>query len=143
MQEVLFKAILEQIKNVLTNLQAFIASDVSFSAKIYFNEPFCREYVREILLVQFLKHIAAVTREYSNGIHDPVPYPVLLILSRLGLQFESVAIDYLVTLVDEQFFISDKNGLTCKKELFDLFRESSKVFFDYLFLIRITKFLLD
>ena len=123
----LFKSILEQVKNVLTNLQAFIASDISFSAKVYFNEPFCKQYVREILLIPFLKYVANANGEYSTGAHDPVPYPVLLVLSRLCLQFESVAIDYLITLVDEQFFISDKNETTNKKELFDLFRDSAKV----------------
>lgn len=85
-----------QIKNVLANLQAFIASDVSFSAKVYFNEPFCKEFVRESLLVPYLKFIAQIAKEYSDGSHDPVPYPVLLILSRLCLEFESVSIDYLV-----------------------------------------------
>jgi hypothetical protein len=91
-----FKSITEQIKNVLTNLQAFIASDVSFSAKVHFNEPFCKDYVRERLLVPYLKYIAQVAKEYADGSHDPVPYSLLIILSRLCLEFESVAIDYLV-----------------------------------------------
>ena len=100
-----FRSITEQIKNVLTNLQAFIASDVSFSAKVHFNEPFCKDYVRESLLIPYLKHIASVAKEFSDGSHDPVPYPLLLILTRLCLEFESVSIDYLLTLADEQFFI--------------------------------------
>ena len=91
-----FKTITEQIKNVLTNLQAFIASDVSFSAKVYFNEPFCKDYVRERLLIPYLKHIAQTAKEFSDGSHDPVPYALLLILAKLCLEFESVAIDYLV-----------------------------------------------
>jgi hypothetical protein len=93
-----FKSITEQIKNVLTNLQSFIASDVSFSAKVYFNEPFCKDYVRERLLVPYLKYIAQVAKEYSDGSHDPIPYSLLLILSRLCLEFESVAVDYLVNI---------------------------------------------
>ncbi len=91
-----FKTIVEQIKNVLTNLQAFIASDVSFCAKVYFNEPFCKDYVRERLLVPYLNYIAQTAKEYSDGSHDPVPYSLLLILTKLCLEFESVAIDYLV-----------------------------------------------
>ena len=98
--DLMFKSLIEQIKNVLTNLQAFIASDISFSAKVYFNEPFCKEYVREMLLIAYLKYIAGVTKAYADGSHDPVPYPILLILSRICLEFESVAIDYLVGFVD-------------------------------------------
>jgi hypothetical protein len=92
-----FKLITEQIKNVLTNLQAFIASDISFSAKVHFNEPFCKDFVRERLLVPYLKHIAQTAKEFTDGSHDPVPFALLLILTRLCLEFESVAIDYLVT----------------------------------------------
>lgn len=91
-----FRSLTEQIKNVLANLQAFIASDVSFSAKVHFNEPFCKDYVRERLLVPYLKHIANVAKEYADGLHEPTPYPLILLLSRLCLEFESVAIDYLV-----------------------------------------------
>lgn len=99
MHDGMFKSIIEQIKSVLANLQAFIASDISFSIKIYFNEPFCKDYVRERLLISFLKHVADVTREFADGAHDPLPYATLLILSRLCLEFDSVAIDYLVALI--------------------------------------------
>lgn len=92
-----FKSIVEQIKSVLVNLQAFIATDISFSAKVYFNEPFCKDYVRERLLVPYLKYIAHVCKEFGDGSRDPVPYPLFLILSKLCLEFESVAIDYLVS----------------------------------------------
>jgi hypothetical protein len=63
---------------------------------VYFNDTFCKLYVREVLLVGYLKYIASVAKEYSDGSHDPVPYQVVLILSRICLEFESVAIDYLV-----------------------------------------------
>lgn len=91
-----FRSLTEQIKNVLANMQAFVASDVSFSAKVHFIEPFCKEYVREQLLIPYLKHIGHVAREYADGLHEPTPYPLILVLARLCLEFESVAIDYLV-----------------------------------------------
>jgi hypothetical protein len=94
-----FKTIIDQIKEVLANLQAFMASDISFSAKVHFNEPFCKEQVRENLLVPFLKYIAQVNDEFTDGTHDPVPYPLILIMAKLALEFESVAIDYLVSLI--------------------------------------------
>ena len=101
LHDTMFKSIIEQVKNVLTNLQAFIASDVSFCAKVHFNEPFCKLFVRERLLVPFLRFIAQVAREFADGSHDPVPHALLLILTKLCLEFESVAIDYLVSCVLE------------------------------------------
>lgn len=112
-----FKLICEQIKNVLANLQAFLASDVSFSAKVHFNEPFCKEYVRERLLVPYLKHIAQSAREYAEGLHDPIPYALLLILSRLCLEFESVAVDYLVILTIFFHYVIEKNAQIRFKKL--------------------------
>jgi phosphate starvation-inducible membrane PsiE len=100
LHETTFKSITEQIKNVLVNLQAFIASDISFSAKVHFNEPFCKDYVRERLLVPYLKYIALVCKEFADGSHDPVPYALLLILTKLCLDFESAVIDYLVSSFD-------------------------------------------
>ncbi len=127
LQEAAFKAVVDQIKSVLTNLQAFVASDVSFSAKVCFNEPFCKLYVRERLLVPYLRHIGRTCRQFADGSHDPVPYALLLILTRLCLEFEAVAVDYLLTLADEQFFIGDKADLTKKADLCELFHESAKL----------------
>lgn len=123
-----YKSITEQIKNVLTNLQAFIASDISFSAKVHFNEPFCKDFVRERLLVPYLRHIAQTTKEYADGSHDPVPHALLLILTRLCLEFESVAIDYLVTIFFETFFIhSNINVRIGKLKLKKTYLDDSKI----------------
>jgi hypothetical protein len=92
LHDVIFKSIIEQIKNVLTNLQAFIGSDVSFSAKVHFNEPFCKIYVRENLLIPYLKYIAEFAKEFSVNSSDPA---LLLILTKLCLEFDN-CIDYLV-----------------------------------------------
>jgi hypothetical protein len=95
LHDVIFKSVIEQIKNVLTNLQAFIGSDVSFSAKVHFNEPFCKIYVRENLLVPYLKYIAEFAKEFSVSSSDPA---LLLILTKLCLEFDN-CIDYLVIFV--------------------------------------------
>ncbi len=110
LHEAMFKTIIEQIKNVLINLQAFIASDISFSAKVHFKETFCKDYVREVFLVGYLKYIAIVAKEYGDGSHDPVPHTVLLILSRICLEFESLAIDYLVKCFN--LFTSNSSNLS-------------------------------
>lgn len=91
-----YKSICDKIKLVLSNLQAFIATDISFSAKVYFNEPFCKDYVRERLLVAFLKYMANELRDYADGSKEAAPFGMILVLSKLCLEFESGSIDYLV-----------------------------------------------
>lgn len=130
------KELVDKIKDTLANLQAFIASDISFSTKTYFSEPFCKKFVRESLLVEYLKYIAQLAQEFSSGQHDPVPSPLLLILTKLCLEFESNSIGYLLTLVDEQFFISNKIGITRQKELVDLHRESARRLLNYYVRVR-------
>ena len=144
-----YRSITEQIKNVLVNLQAFIGTDISFSAKVHFNEPFCKQYVRELLVAPYLKHIAEVARDFAtnpSGSPDPA---LLLVLTKLCLEFESVAIDYLLSLVDEQFFVDDlrttagNNGsaggeLTTlnKRELCDTFRQSAHLLINHYVRVR-------
>jgi len=90
------KAIIHQFKTVLLDLKVFIAPEISFSAKIHFNEPFSRAYVREGLVVPYLQFIASTALNYATGAHDPVPSPLLLILTKICIEFESVSVGYLV-----------------------------------------------
>jgi vacuolar protein sorting-associated protein 51 len=131
-----FKLIIEQIKNVLTNLQMFVASDVSFSSKVVFNDKFCREFVREKLVVGYLNYISERSKEFTNGSHDPVPNALLLILAKLCLEFESNGIGYLLTLTDEQFFINNNTELTKQKDIADEFRKVAKLLINYYVKVR-------
>lgn len=107
-------SILEQIKSVLGNLQAFTASDITFASKPYFRGPFCTQDVREGLVVAFLKHINTVCDEFCEGSGDKssIPPTLLLILSRLCLDFEGSTISYLVTLTEEQFMVEERSRVT-------------------------------
>uniref|UniRef100_A0A0L8GS18 Vacuolar protein sorting-associated protein 51 homolog n=1 Tax=Octopus bimaculoides TaxID=37653 RepID=A0A0L8GS18_OCTBM len=53
-------SVLEQIKSVLANLQAFISPDITFAMKPYFRGPFCIQDVREGILTNFIRHICQV-----------------------------------------------------------------------------------
>lgn len=101
--------ILEQIKSVLGNLQAFTASDITFAMKPYFRGPFCTDDVREGLIVGFLNHINSVCEEFceSTGDRGSVPPTLLLILSRLCVDLEASTVSYLLTLTEEQFLLEE------------------------------------
>ncbi|XP_062566198.1 vacuolar protein sorting-associated protein 51 homolog isoform X2 [Saccostrea cucullata] len=107
-------SILEQIKSVLGNLQAFTASDITFATKPYFRGPFCTHDVREGLVVAFLTHINTVCEEFCEGGGDKssIPPTLLLILSRLCLDFEGSTISYLITLTEEQFMVEERTKVT-------------------------------
>lgn len=108
-------SVADQVKAVLSNLQAFIQSDITFAMKMHFREPFCREYVREGVVVSFLHHINNVALEFCCSIGDKtmVPPPaLLLVLSRLCLDLKTSSISYLLSLTDEQFTVEDQTGLT-------------------------------
>ncbi|XP_022337186.2 vacuolar protein sorting-associated protein 51 homolog [Crassostrea virginica] len=112
-------SILEQIKSVLGNLQAFTASDITFATKPYFSGPFCTQDVREGLVVAFLTHVNDVCEEFCEGSGDKssIPPTLLLILSRLCLDFEASTISYLVTLTEEQFMVEERSKVTPVSEL--------------------------
>ncbi|XP_074642673.1 vacuolar protein sorting-associated protein 51 homolog isoform X2 [Tubulanus polymorphus] len=98
-------SVVDQVKSVLVNLQAFIASDITFAMKSYFRGPFCTEDVREGLVVSFIKHILQVCKEFCQGTADKgsAAPALLLILSRLCQDLESSTIHYLLTLTEELF----------------------------------------
>ncbi|ELU14198.1 hypothetical protein CAPTEDRAFT_169961 [Capitella teleta] len=107
-------SLLDQMKSVLSNLQAFIASDITFAMKPYFRGLFCVQDVRQGLVVAFLEHINAVCIEFCEAPSDKgaVPPALLLILSRLCLDLEQSTISYLLTLVDEQFMLDSSSVVT-------------------------------
>ncbi|XP_076437425.1 vacuolar protein sorting-associated protein 51 homolog isoform X2 [Babylonia areolata] len=103
-------SVVEQIKSVLNNLQAFIAPDITFAMKTYFRGPFCNQDVREGLVVGFVQHITTVCNEFceSSGDRGSVPPALLLILSRYCIDLENATISYLLTLTEEQFLVEER-----------------------------------
>ncbi|XP_052828985.1 vacuolar protein sorting-associated protein 51 homolog [Octopus bimaculoides] len=107
-------SVLEQIKSVLANLQAFISPDITFAMKPYFRGPFCIQDVREGILTNFIRHICQVCSDFCEGAAErgSIPPSLLLILSRLCEDFSNSIISHLVVLTEEQLLMEDTTGVT-------------------------------
>ncbi|XP_066466524.1 vacuolar protein sorting-associated protein 51 homolog [Tiliqua scincoides] len=108
-------SILNQIKSVLTYVHLFTAKDITFSNKPYFKGEFCSQGVREGLIVSFIKSICQVAQQFCESAGDKggsTPPALLLLLSRLCLDYETSTISYILTLTDEQFLVQDHSPVT-------------------------------
>ncbi|KAM3824612.1 vacuolar protein sorting-associated protein 51 homolog isoform 1-T1 [Vipera latastei] len=108
-------SILNQIKSVLTYVHLFTAKDISFSNKPYFKGEFCSQGVREGLVVSFIKSLCQIARQFCESPGDKggsSPPALLLLLSRLCLDYETATISYILTLTDEQFLVQDHSPVT-------------------------------
>ncbi|XP_053224186.1 vacuolar protein sorting-associated protein 51 homolog isoform X2 [Podarcis raffonei] len=108
-------SILNQIKSVLTYVHLFTAKDITFSNKPYFKGEFCSQGVREGLIVSFIKSICQTARQFCESTGDKggsTPPTLLLLLSRLCLDYETSTISYILTLTDEQFLVQDHSPFT-------------------------------
>ncbi|CAC5389288.1 ANG2 [Mytilus coruscus] len=111
-------AVVDQIKSVLNNLQAFLDSDITFAMKPYFRGPFCVQGVREGLIVAFLNHISSTCLEFcEDKDKGSAPPALLLILSKLCIEFEASTISYLLTLTEEQFMMTERFPVTSVTDL--------------------------
>lgn len=69
---------------------------------------FCSQGVRENLVVSFIKFICQSSRQFCESASDKggsTPPALLLLLSRLCLDYETSTISYILTLTDEQFLV--------------------------------------
>ncbi|XP_067877946.1 vacuolar protein sorting-associated protein 51 homolog [Heterodontus francisci] len=107
-------SILNQIKSVLAYVHLFTAKDITFSNKQYFKGEFCSQGVREGLIVGFIKYICHTARQFCEtaGEKGATPPGLLLLLSRLCLDYETSTISYILTLTDEQFLGQDHSPVT-------------------------------
>ncbi|BFY98177.1 hypothetical protein BsWGS_01215 [Bradybaena similaris] len=121
-------SVVEQFKSVLGNLQAFIASDITFAMKPYFRGPFCSQDVREGLVVAFVKHVCTVCNDFCEVPGDKTTSPpaLLLILSRFCIDLENAAISYLLSLAEEQFMVEDRTSVTAAADLFAMAKETGQ-----------------
>ncbi|XP_069750367.1 vacuolar protein sorting-associated protein 51 homolog isoform X1 [Narcine bancroftii] len=121
-------SILNQIKSVLASVHLFIAKDITFSNKPFFKGEFCSQGVREGLVVAFIRHICLTARQFCEtvGEKSAVPAGLLLLLSRLCLDYETSTISYILTLTDEQFLGQDYSTLTPVTALCADARESAQ-----------------
>uniref|UniRef100_A0A3P8SME9 Vacuolar protein sorting-associated protein 51 homolog n=1 Tax=Amphiprion percula TaxID=161767 RepID=A0A3P8SME9_AMPPE len=108
-------SILNQIKSVLASVHLFTAKDITFSNKPYFKGEFCSQGVRESLVVSFIKFLCQSSRQFCESAGDKggsTPPALLLLLSRLCLDYETSTISYILTLTDEQFLVQHHSPVT-------------------------------
>ncbi|XP_073460968.1 vacuolar protein sorting-associated protein 51 homolog [Aquarana catesbeiana] len=108
-------SVLNQIKSVLASVHLFTAKDVAFSDKPYFKGEFCSQGVREGLIVAFIKSVCQTARHFCDSPGEKsanTPPLLLLLLSRLCLDYETSTISYILTLTDEQFLGQDHSPVT-------------------------------
>ncbi|KAJ8266412.1 hypothetical protein GJAV_G00130140 [Gymnothorax javanicus] len=122
-------SILNQIKSVLASVHLFTAKDITFSNKPYFKGEFCSEGVREGLVVSFIKFVCQSSRQFCESAGDrggTTPPALLLLLSRLCLDYETSTISYILTLTDEQFLAQHLSPVTAVTALCSEAREAAQ-----------------
>ncbi|XP_020823668.1 vacuolar protein sorting-associated protein 51 homolog [Phascolarctos cinereus] len=122
-------AILGHIKASLAAVHLFTAKDVSFSNKAYFRGEFCSQGVREGLIVGFIRSMCRTARGFCDSPSEKggaTPPALLLLLSRLCLDYETSTISYILTLTDEQFLGQDHSPVTPVSTLCAEARETAR-----------------
>uniref|UniRef100_A0A674AMV6 Vacuolar protein sorting-associated protein 51 homolog n=1 Tax=Salmo trutta TaxID=8032 RepID=A0A674AMV6_SALTR len=122
-------SILNQIKSVLASVHLFTAKDITFSNKPYFKGEFCSQGVRESLVVNFIKFVCQSSRQFCESAGDrggSTPPALLLLLSRLCLDYETSTITYILTLTDEQFLVQHHTPVTAVAALCGEAREAAQ-----------------
>uniref|UniRef100_A0A8C9VCR5 Vacuolar protein sorting-associated protein 51 homolog n=1 Tax=Scleropages formosus TaxID=113540 RepID=A0A8C9VCR5_SCLFO len=122
-------SILNQIKSVLASVHLFTAKDITFSNKPYFKGEFCSQGVREGLVVSFIKFVCQSSRHFCESAGDrggSTPPALLLLLSRLCLDYETSTISYILTLTDEQFLVQHHVPVTPVTALCSEAREAAQ-----------------
>ncbi|XP_048853895.1 vacuolar protein sorting-associated protein 51 homolog [Brienomyrus brachyistius] len=122
-------SILNQIKSVLASVHLFTAKDITFSNKPYFKGEFCSQGVREGLVVSFVKFVCQSSRQFCESAGDrggSTPPALLLLLSRLCLDYETSTISYILTLTDEQFLAQHHAPVTPVTALCSEAREAAQ-----------------
>ncbi|CAG9822027.1 unnamed protein product [Phaedon cochleariae] len=131
----LIMTIVEKIKGVLQDLVVFIQPDIHFAQKSQFKDSFCVDNVREGLIVCFMHHFTATARSFcSKGAADPkIPPTLLLLLSKLCLDFRNGSVRFLLSQTDELFNIYPKYNaaLTNENEINNTMQESAQELLNY------------
>ncbi|GBM88074.1 Vacuolar protein sorting-associated protein 51 [Araneus ventricosus] len=121
-----------RINTVQADLQLFIQTDITFAMKVQFKEEFCRQYVREGVIIAFLRHINKTCQEFCSCTErNTVPPQLILVLSRFCLNLEQSAISEWVSLVDDSFSITNDNGLTSISDICMLTKEVAQKLIDH------------
>lgn len=120
---------LSHIKASLAAVHLFTAKEVSFSNKPYFRGEFCSQGVREGLIVGFIRSMCQTAQSFCDSPGEKggaTPPALLLLLSRLCLDYETATISYILTLTDEQFLVQDQSPVTPVSTLCAEARETAR-----------------
>lgn len=131
LQALLIMPTIEKIKGVLQDLSVFLQSDLSFSLKPQFLESFCVEQVRESLVIGFLHHVTSVAGGFCTGSDIPkYPPTLLLLLSKMCIEFKESTIHYLLATVDDMFsveeYTSSIGALTGEQKICNEFQDAGQ-----------------
>ncbi|XP_045475583.1 vacuolar protein sorting-associated protein 51 homolog [Harmonia axyridis] len=125
------QTIVEKVKGVLQDLCAFIHPDIAFSQKTDFKDSFCVDNVREGLIICFLHHLTATA--FCTTVHTDPKFPptLLLLLSKLCMEFRNGHVHQLLSLTDELFHINSMHlkpnpALTNETEIETSMQESAQ-----------------
>ncbi|RLU18531.1 hypothetical protein DMN91_008888 [Ooceraea biroi] len=131
LQAMLIMPTIEKIKGVLQDLSVFLQPDLSFNLKMQFLQSFCVDEVREGLVVGFLHHLTAIAAGFCNGSDVPkFPPTLLLLLSKMCIEYKENNVRYLLTTTDDLFnidqYTSSENIVTPGSEMCDRFQEAAQ-----------------
>ncbi|KAG5345545.1 VPS51 protein, partial [Acromyrmex charruanus] len=131
LQAMLIMPTIEKIKGVLQDLLVFLQPDLSFSLKTQFLQSFCVDEVREGLVIGFLHHLTATVAGFCNGSDVPkFPPTLLLLLSKMCIEYKESNVRYLLTTIDDLFSIdqyaSSENIITPGSEMCDSFQKAAQ-----------------
>ncbi|XP_029659198.1 vacuolar protein sorting-associated protein 51 homolog [Formica exsecta] len=130
LQAMLIIPIIEKIKGVLQDLSEFLPERLSFNLKTQFLQSFCVDEVREGLVVGFLHHLKATAAGFCNGSDVPkFPPTLLLLLSKMCIDYKEIHVDYLLKETDDLFNIArytSSENITPISEMCDHFQEAAQ-----------------
>ncbi|CAL1674182.1 unnamed protein product [Lasius platythorax] len=132
LQAMLIMPITEKVKGVLQDLSVFLKSDLSKndSLKTEFLQSFCVDEVREGLVIGFLHHLTATAAGFCNGSDVPkFPPTLLLLLSKMCIDYKESNVRYLLTTADDLFSINKyttSENITPRSEMCDHFQEAAQ-----------------
>lgn len=105
-------SISELIKSVVAGLTPFTDPEVTFAAKTQFQQNFGTKLVRELVVIGFIRYILSNSLDYEKNYSSATspPSQLILLLSRLCLDFDNSIIGYVLSFTDEQFNIYSNNN---------------------------------
>ncbi|XP_003704746.2 vacuolar protein sorting 51 [Megachile rotundata] len=130
LQALLIMPSIEKVKGILQDLLVFLQPDLSFNLKTQFLQNFCVDEVREGLVVGFLHHLMATASGFCSGSDIPkFPPTLLLLLSKMCIEYKENNVKYLLTTTNDLFNIdqyTSAGNVTTDSEICEKFQEAAQ-----------------